>query len=199
MSCSVNWLASEPTRLHKDVDYMQPVLDDLIILLTDRNFTDLTTPNKEKKGNKTTSSRTTIYLYPAEPTGLDFNFHRMRNLLLLKQWLSFHCCRIKITTATAVLSTWVWWQTTYISFIRPTPSEMGQEGMHPAMSLLCCSIQYGACRQHTTHWHTHQKWICRYSIHLTSDTRYSPSQLDLRDSSLKTNMENNTQQNAERT
>lgn len=40
---------------------MQPVLDDLIILLTDRNFTDLTTPNKEKKKTEA------IKPHPAEP------------------------------------------------------------------------------------------------------------------------------------
>ena len=53
--------------------------------------------------------------------------------------------KTKITTANAVISTWGWWQATYISFIRPTPPEIGQERMQPVMFLLCCSVRCGAC------------------------------------------------------
>lgn len=89
--------------------------------------------------------------------------------------------KIKITTSTVVISTWVWWQATYISFIRPTPSEIGQEGMHSAMFLLCCSVQYGACLQQSIqrgtqlHWQTPEQ-ICHYSTHPTSSMRAGDTQ-----------------------
>lgn len=99
---------------------------------------------KKKRDNKSFSA---LYNPPSNSQGLTListEWSAFFALLSVQSKSSFHFWagdKIKITTSAAVFSVWDWWRATYISFIRPTPSEMGQVGLLHVV--FYCAVLYG--------------------------------------------------------